>query len=97
MSHGIKFRGEHAFITDCLHCKPPILESAFPLHEAHEQEKIWKKMKQNVILCPLEEIRDYYGTAKINIISHCHKLLHCHLMFPNLLVQLYCMLIIVSF
>lgn len=61
MSHGIKFRGEHAFITDCLHCKPPILESAFPLHEAHEQEKIWKKMKQNVILCPLQEIRDYYG------------------------------------
>ena len=60
-SYGIKFRGEDSFITDCLHSKPPILESAFPLHHPHEQEKIWKKMKQNVIVCPLQEIRDYYG------------------------------------
>ena len=64
MSYGIKFRGEHAFITDCLHSKPPILESAFPLHQACEREKIWKRMKENVILCPLQEIRDYYGTKK---------------------------------
>ena len=61
VTHGIKLRGEGAFITDCLHSKPPILESAFPLHQAHEQAKIWKKMKENVIVCPLQEIRDYYG------------------------------------
>ncbi|XP_073249226.1 anoctamin-10-like [Porites lutea] len=62
-SYSIKFRGEDSFITDCLHSKPPILESAFPLHHPHEQEKIWKKMKQNVIVCPLQEIRDYYGES----------------------------------
>lgn len=62
-SYGIKFRGKDSFITDCLHSKPPILESAFPLHHPHEQEKIWKKMKQNVIVCPLQEIRDYYGES----------------------------------
>ena len=61
VTHGMKLRGEGAFVTDCLHSKPPILESAFPLHQAHEQAKIWKKMKENVIVCPLQEIRDYYG------------------------------------
>ena len=61
MSFGVKFRRDGSFITDCMHSKPPILESAFPLHQAQEQEKIWKRMKQNVIVCPLQEIRDYYG------------------------------------
>nr|XP_058973340.1 anoctamin-10-like [Pocillopora verrucosa] len=60
-SLGVTSRGEGSFVTDLLHSKPPIFESALPLHQPHEQEKIWNKMKQNVIVCPLQEIRDYYG------------------------------------
>lgn len=64
-SLGVTFRGEGSFVTDLLHSKPPIFESALPLHQPHEQEKIWNKMKQNVIVCPLQEIRDYYGKFEL--------------------------------
>ena len=59
------FQRGGSFVTDLLHSKPPIFESALPLHQPHEQEKIWNKMKQNVIVCPLQEIRDYYGKFEL--------------------------------
>ena len=76
MSLGVKLRDEGSFITRFLHSKPPVLESAFPLNEALEQGKIWKKMKENVIVCPLQEIREYYGTVgtlSFWVIGRCHN------------------------
>ncbi|EDO33016.1 predicted protein, partial [Nematostella vectensis] len=60
-SFGVSLRDSGSFLTECLHSKPPVLESAYPLHDLEFKEQLWRKMKANIILCPLQEIRDYYG------------------------------------
>ncbi|XP_048585783.1 anoctamin-8 [Nematostella vectensis] len=60
-SFGVSLRDAGSFLTECLHSKPPVLESAYPLHDLEFKEQLWRKMKANIILCPLQEIRDYYG------------------------------------
>ncbi|KAK3710543.1 hypothetical protein QZH41_009363 [Actinostola sp. cb2023] len=54
-------QGTDVFLQGLLHSKPPILESAYPLHNPESQAKLWKRIKSNIITCPLQEIRDYFG------------------------------------
>lgn len=60
LSLGVR-QGPDNFLTWLLHSKPQILEAAYPLHNPESQQKLWKRIKANIITCPLQEIRDYFG------------------------------------
>eukprot|EP00794_Sanderia_malayensis_P011886 gene11886-13118_t len=56
-----KFREHESLITGGLHSTPQIFESITPLHSSTERRSLWKEVKKNPFIFPLDHLQSYYG------------------------------------